>query len=65
MNEKELIATIKIAVIRAIVNMDEEYLLNLVRNVLAESEEEKTRKKGHWILLDECVNIIVRNVKRK
>ena len=38
-NEKELIATIKIEVIRAIVEMDEECLLNLVKKVLAESEE--------------------------
>ena len=38
-DEKELIATIKIEVIRAIVEMDEENLLNLVKKVLAESED--------------------------
>jgi hypothetical protein len=37
-DEKELIATIKISLIRGIVEMDEENLLNLIKKAIAESE---------------------------
>jgi hypothetical protein len=37
--EKELISTIKIAIIRAIALMDEEKLLELVKKAISESEE--------------------------
>ena len=40
-DEKELIATIKIAIIRGIVEMKEDTLLNLVKKVLAETESEE------------------------
>lgn len=40
-NEKELIATIKISIIRGIVEMDEENLLNLVKKAIAESEDKE------------------------
>ena len=39
-SEKELIATIKIAIMRPIVFMDEEKLLALVKKAILESEEE-------------------------
>ena len=42
-NEKELVATIKLSMLRAIVDLDEETLLNLVKKVLEESEN-KVRK---------------------
>ena len=38
-DEKELIATIKIWLIRGIVGMDEENLLNLIRKATEESED--------------------------
>jgi hypothetical protein len=38
-DEKELIATIKISLIRGIVGMDEENLLNLIRKATEESED--------------------------
>lgn len=38
-NEKELIATIKVSLIRGIVGMDEEALLNLIKKAMKESEE--------------------------
>lgn len=37
-NEKELVATIKLSLLRAIVDLDEETLLNLAKKVLKESE---------------------------
>ena len=37
--EKELIATIKLSLIRGIIGMDEETLLKLVKNAIEESEE--------------------------
>ena len=37
-NEKEMIATIKISIIRGIVNIDDETLLNLVKKVMKEVE---------------------------
>lgn len=38
-DEKELIATIKVSLIRGIVGMDEEALLNLIKKAIKESEE--------------------------
>jgi len=38
-DEKELIATIKVSLIRGIVGMDEEALLNLIKKAMKESEE--------------------------
>ena len=38
-NEKEMIATIKISIIRGIVNIDDETLLNLVKKVMKEVEQ--------------------------
>lgn len=38
-DEKELIATIKVSLIRGIVRMDEEALLNLIKKAMKESEE--------------------------
>ena len=38
-NEKEMIATIKISIIRGIVEMDEENLLNLVNKAIKERRE--------------------------
>lgn len=38
-NEKELVAAIKLSLLRAIVDLDEETILNLVKKVLEESEE--------------------------
>ena len=40
-DEKELIATIKISLIRGIVEMDEENLLNLIRKATEESEDKE------------------------
>ena len=37
-NEKEMVATIKLSLLRAIVDLDEETFLNLVKKVLEESE---------------------------
>ena len=37
-NEKELIATIKLSLIRGIIGMDEEALMNLVKKAIEESE---------------------------
>jgi hypothetical protein len=37
-NEKEMVATIKLSLLRAIVDLNEETLLNLVKKVLEESE---------------------------
>lgn len=37
-NEKELIATIKLSLIRGIIEMDEETMLNLVKKAIEESE---------------------------
>lgn len=37
-NEKELIATIKLSLIRGIIGMDEETLLKLVKKAIEESE---------------------------
>ena len=42
-NEKEMVATIKLSLLRAIVDLNEETLLNLVKKVLEESED----KSGH------------------
>lgn len=39
-DEKELIATIKISLIRGIVVMDDENLLNLIKKAIEESEDE-------------------------
>ena len=39
MNDKELIATIKVSLIRGIVGMDEEALLNLIKKAIEESCE--------------------------
>lgn len=38
-NEKELVATIKLSLLRAIVDLDEETLLNWVEKALEESED--------------------------
>ena len=40
-NEKELIATIKLSLIRGIIGMDEETLLNLVKKAIEEREGSK------------------------
>ena len=37
-NEKELIATIKFSLIRGIIEMDEETMLNLVKKAIEKSE---------------------------
>lgn len=37
-NEKELIATIKLSLIRGIIGMDEELLMKLVKKAIEESE---------------------------
>jgi hypothetical protein len=37
-NEKEMVATIKLSLLRAIVDLNEETLLNLVKKVLEESK---------------------------
>ncbi len=37
-DEKEMVATIKLSLLRAIVDLNEETLLNLVKEVLEESE---------------------------
>ena len=46
-NEKELVATIKLSLLRAIVDLNEETLLNLVKKVLEESED-KVCKGCHY-----------------
>ena len=38
-NEKEMIAEIKISIIRGIINIDDETLLNLVKKVMKEVEQ--------------------------
>lgn len=38
-NEKELVATIKLSLLRAIVDLNEEALLNLVKKAAEESED--------------------------
>ena len=38
-DEKELIAPIKLSLLRGIVDMDEEALLNLIKKAIKESEE--------------------------
>ena len=40
-NEKELIATIKLSLIRGIIGMDEGALMNLVKKAIEESEGRK------------------------
>lgn len=38
-NEKEMVATIKLSLLRAIVDLDEETFLNLVKKVLEETKD--------------------------
>jgi hypothetical protein len=38
-NEKEMVATIKLSLLRAIVDLDEETLLNLVKEVVEETKD--------------------------